>query len=184
MKLAPSLFVSCIAVAACGPSQLTSPTGGAGGSGGGTSTTATTGSTSSAATTGGTSSVTSSAATTSGGGAGGNGTGNGTGTSSTSTTGDGASSTASSSSAAQSSSSSSSTGGPGVPTDCTEAYGNVGCCTPAGVVYYCPTANPVLTSKPCVAPLVCGWNPTSLYYGCVAAPGGADPSGTNPEACQ
>ncbi len=39
-------------------------------------------------------------------------------------------------------------------------------------------------SMTCGAAQVCGWNAANGYYDCVAPPGGADPSGTYPEACQ
>ena len=73
------------------------------------------------------------------------------------------------------------TGSATVPTTCAEANMTIGCCA-GNVLYYCKTTT--LTSKACTGTTVCGWNATSSYYGCVAAPGGADPSGTNPLACK
>lgn len=72
-------------------------------------------------------------------------------------------------------------GGSGTaPTTCTEADGKIGCCD-GNVLYYCSSS---LTSKKCSGSDVCGWDKSSSYYGCVAAPGGADPSGTYPLACK
>jgi hypothetical protein len=72
-------------------------------------------------------------------------------------------------------------GGGGVPTTCTQADGQVGCCDPSGVLYYCTAAN-ALTKQTCTGGTVCGWS-SKGYYDCVAAPAGADPSGTSPMAC-
>jgi hypothetical protein len=69
----------------------------------------------------------------------------------------------------------------GAPTTCAEANNKTGCCA-SGVAYYCEATT--LTSQTCTGGKVCGWNSTSSYYGCVAAPGGSDPSGTNPINCQ
>jgi len=69
-----------------------------------------------------------------------------------------------------------------VPTTCTQAYGKIGCCA-GNTAYYCDsTTTP--TAKACTGTKVCGWDSSGSYYDCVAAPGGADPSGTNPIACQ
>ncbi len=69
-----------------------------------------------------------------------------------------------------------------VPTTCTQAYGKIGCCA-NNTAYYCNgTTTP--TAKACTGTKVCGWDTSASYYDCVAAPGGADPSGTNPIACQ
>jgi hypothetical protein len=59
----------------------------------------------------------------------------------------------------------------------------VGCCTAAGVLYYCDSSN-VVTKQACAAGTVCGWNATASYYDCVAPPGGSDPSNTYPILCQ
>jgi hypothetical protein len=73
-------------------------------------------------------------------------------------------------------------GGSGkAPKTCAEADSKVGCCD-GNVLYYCETTT--LTSKKCSGSDVCGWDSTSSYYGCVAPPGGADPSGTHPLACK
>jgi hypothetical protein len=73
-------------------------------------------------------------------------------------------------------------GGSGkAPKTCTEADSKVGCCD-GNVLYYCETST--VTSKKCTGSDVCGWDSTSSYYGCVAAPGGADPSGTYPLTCK
>ncbi len=61
-------------------------------------------------------------------------------------------------------------------------YGKIGCCA-NNTAYYCNgTTTP--TAKACTGTKVCGWDTSASYYDCVAAPGGADPSGTNPIACQ
>jgi hypothetical protein len=75
-------------------------------------------------------------------------------------------------------------GGGGTPTTCAQAYNVIGCCGANGDNYYCPADGGALTMTACTAPKVCGWNATKGYYACVAAPGTADPSGTNPIACQ
>jgi hypothetical protein len=67
-----------------------------------------------------------------------------------------------------------------VPTTCNGADNAIGCCA-SGVLYYCVST---LTSKMCTGNKVCGWNDTAGYYDCVAAPGGADPTGTFPIGCQ
>jgi hypothetical protein len=38
--------------------------------------------------------------------------------------------------------------------------------------------------KPCTSGEVCGWDASKSYYYCVPSPGGPDPSGANPIACQ
>ena len=112
----------------------------------------------------------------SGGGAGGSSSGG----SSSGSGGSGSGSTGSSSGA---SGSSSGAGGGVVPTTCNEAYGAVGCCA-GSTAYYCSSSSNSLSSKTCSGSDVCGWDAAKSYYYCVAAPGGADPSGANPIACQ
>ena len=68
------------------------------------------------------------------------------------------------------------------PTTCTEADGTFGCCE-GTTNYYCATGATTVTSKTCTGGKVCGWNKTSGYYACVAAPATADPSGMYPLAC-
>jgi hypothetical protein len=68
-----------------------------------------------------------------------------------------------------------------IPTTCTEADNAVGCCA-GNVLYYCMTTT--LATKTCTGSEVCGWDSSKGYYDCVAAPGGADPSGTYPLACE
>jgi hypothetical protein len=51
-----------------------------------------------------------------------------------------------------------------------------------GVLYYCDNTMK-LQSQTCTGGTVCGWSAANGYYDCVAAPGGADPSGTSPMAC-
>jgi hypothetical protein len=75
-----------------------------------------------------------------------------------------------------------SSGGGDVPTTCAQADHGTGCCTPAGVLYYCTTQVTVY-EKTCAAGTVCGWNGTGSYYDCVAPPGGADPSNAYPLLC-
>ena len=89
----------------------------------------------------------------------------------------GASSTSSSGSTTAGSS-----GNGGVPTTCDGAHGNTGCCD-GDTLYYCKTGSTTLTQTACSGSKVCGWNEADSYYTCVAAPGGADPSNANPEAC-
>jgi len=72
----------------------------------------------------------------------------------------------------------------GVPTTCAQANESFGCCDPAGVLFYCQTGSTTLVKKSCTGGKVCGWDSTSTYYNCVAAPGGDDPSGTHAIACQ
>ena len=72
----------------------------------------------------------------------------------------------------------------GTPTTCSQANNFVGCCGANGDNYYCPADGGALTTTACTSPKVCGWSATKKYYACVAAPGTADPSGTNPMACQ
>jgi hypothetical protein len=67
-----------------------------------------------------------------------------------------------------------------VPTTCAQADMAFGCCA-VGVLYYCVGS---VTSMTCTGNTVCGWSATKNYYDCVAPPGGADPSGTYPIACQ
>jgi MYXO-CTERM domain-containing protein len=92
------------------------------------------------------------------------------------------SSSSSSTSSSTSSSSSSSSGGGGAPTDCSQADGNIGCCTSTGVLYYCTQTN-TLKQQTCTNGTVCGWNAQQGYYDCVAPPGGADPSSMYPLLC-
>ena len=75
-----------------------------------------------------------------------------------------------------------SSGGGDVPTTCAQADHGTGCCTPAGILYYCTTQATVY-EKTCAAGTVCGWNGTSGDYDCVAPPGGADPSSAHPLLC-
>ncbi len=72
----------------------------------------------------------------------------------------------------------------GVPTTCAQANESFGCCDPAGTLFYCQTGSTTLVKKSCSGGKVCGWDSTSSYYNCVAAPGGDDPSGTHAIACQ
>ncbi len=44
----------------------------------------------------------------------------------------------------------------------------------------CATGSTTITKKTCSSTTVCGWSAANNYYGCVAPPGGADPSGTYP----
>jgi hypothetical protein len=72
----------------------------------------------------------------------------------------------------------------GAPATCAQAYGSVGCCA-SSVLYYCAASAPTtLKSTACTGGKVCGWDSAKSYYDCVAAPGGPDPSGANPIACQ
>jgi hypothetical protein len=112
------------------------------------------------------------------GGSGSDTTSSGHGGAATTTAGTGGSST---SEATSSSSSGTSTSG-GVPTTCAEAHDKAGCCND-GIAYYCKSGATTLTTEPCSGTKVCGWNSSEDYYTCVDAPGGADPSGSNPEAC-
>ncbi len=73
-----------------------------------------------------------------------------------------------------------------MPTDCTQAYGSIGCCA-GNTVYYCSGGTSGFTSKACTSGKVCGWDSEGSsggYYYCVASPGGVDPSGNNPINCQ
>jgi hypothetical protein len=72
-------------------------------------------------------------------------------------------------------------GSGGVPSTCAQADGQIGCCDPSGVLYYCSSTSK-LTMQTCTAGNVCGWS-TKGYYDCVPSPGGKDPSGTSPLAC-
>jgi hypothetical protein len=69
------------------------------------------------------------------------------------------------------------------PTTCAGANSGKGCCGADGNNYYCASGATTVTSKTCTNGQVCGWSATKGYYTCVAAPGGADPSGANPIAC-
>jgi hypothetical protein len=62
------------------------------------------------------------------------------------------------------------------------ADGDVGCCDPSGVLYFCDDTQ-TLYDEVCPCGTVCGWNDLAGYYDCVPPPGGADPSGTYPMAC-
>jgi hypothetical protein len=98
--------------------------------------------------------------------------------------GNGPSTTASSSSSSGSSSSSSSSSSGGVaPTTCAETNGSVGCCDGSGAFYYCSAGSTSVRKTTCTSGKVCGWNTSDKYYGCVDAPGGADPSNTYPMEC-
>jgi hypothetical protein len=70
-----------------------------------------------------------------------------------------------------------------IPTTCTQADGEIGCCGPDGQNYYCGdgvTVTPVM----CAAGTVCGWSATEGYYDCVPPPSTSDPSDTYAIACQ
>ena len=73
-------------------------------------------------------------------------------------------------------------GGSQIPTTCAQAYQAFGCCV-GNTLYYC-SGGSTPTSKTCTGTKVCGWNATDGYYDCVASPGGADPGGTHPIACE
>ena len=77
---------------------------------------------------------------------------------------------------------SSSSGGTTAPMTCAQAGQAVGCCV-GNTVYYCKASSSSITSKTCSNGEVCGWDSSESYYYCVPAPGGADPSGTYPQAC-
>jgi hypothetical protein len=70
----------------------------------------------------------------------------------------------------------------GVPATCVAAHDNIGCCND-DTVYYCKTGETTLTATSCTGSKVCGWEASESFYTCVAAPGGADPTNANPEAC-
>jgi hypothetical protein len=74
-------------------------------------------------------------------------------------------------------------GGGTAPASCSEANGSVGCCV-GNVLYYCGSSSSSVKTKTCSGSEACGWNSSDSYYGCVSSPGGADPSGQNPIACQ
>ncbi len=181
----PSLVFSCLVAAACGSS-----TGGGGTStgAGAQTTSSTTGnflSANSSTTTGNflaASSSTTSSTTGSGFG------GSTSTTSSTTGSGFGGSTNTSNASSTTSSgfaTSSSSSGSPGAPTTCAQADTTAGCCTAAGVLYFCNTAtDPAPTEQVCTGGNVCGWSATEGYYDCVAPPSMADPSNTYPLLCQ
>ena len=84
------------------------------------------------------------------------------------------------------------TTGPGTgPTSCSQTNGTFGCCGPNGENYYCGADAGTVSSKNCAAEvtdagtaLVCGWNATKGYYGCVPPPAVADPSGAEPRRDQ
>jgi hypothetical protein len=93
----------------------------------------------------------------------------------------GGSSSASTGSASTSSSSTGSSGEP--PTTCTQADGPYGCCA-GSTLYYClSNSGNSVTIHSCTHGDVCGWSESDGFYDCVSAPGGADPSGKYPEAC-
>jgi hypothetical protein len=75
-------------------------------------------------------------------------------------------------------------GGGGVPTTCSEANGTKGCCTSAGVLYYCAASAPTtLKSETCTGTKPkCGWDTTSSYYNCGTTTASA-PSDTPPQLC-
>ena len=76
------------------------------------------------------------------------------------------------------------TDGGAVPTTCAGAHGSVGCCSPDDKVnYYCSGGGSTVTIKTCNMGSVCGWNAPMGYYTCVAPPGGPDPTGRSPIAC-
>jgi hypothetical protein len=70
-----------------------------------------------------------------------------------------------------------------IPTTCAQADYAFGCCLD-NVNYYCPGTTTILVAKMCPAGTVCGWYAPKNYYFCVAPPGGPDPSGTHPMACE
>ncbi len=94
----------------------------------------------------------------------------------------GSASSSGSSSGSSSSSSGSSSGGT-VPTTCAQAAETYGCCV-GNTVYFCKSGSSSITVKACTGTEACGWDSTKSYYYCVAAPGGADPSGNYPLTCQ
>src|SRR5580658_6955446 len=74
------------------------------------------------------------------------------------------------------------------PTTCAQANGSLGCCA-NGENYYCGGDAGTVSSKSCSSEtteagtaLVCGWNSTKGYYGCVDPPQTTDPAGV-PLAC-
>ncbi len=71
-------------------------------------------------------------------------------------------------------------GGGSVPATCAAADDKIGCCD-GNTVYWCSSGS--VSSKSCSSGEVCGWDTSKSYYGCVAAPGGADPTGTYPLGC-
>ena len=68
-----------------------------------------------------------------------------------------------------------------VPTTCAQADGLYGCCIGQDL-YYCLSGTVI--EQTCKNGRVCGWSASNAYYGCVAPPGGADPSGIYPIACE
>jgi hypothetical protein len=60
-------------------------------------------------------------------------------------------------------------------------HNGIGCCDASGILHYCSSGT--MKNVTCTSGNVCGWNATKSYYGCVAPPGGPDPSNTYPEAC-
>jgi len=71
----------------------------------------------------------------------------------------------------------------GHPDDVRQADYGVGCCAD-GVNYYCDQSGQGY-ADPCTGSKVCGWHPKGGgYYACVDPPGGSDPSGTYPIACE
>src|SRR6185437_12340608 len=81
--------------------------------------------------------------------------------------------------ASTSSTSSGSSGGP--PTDCSGTDGAAGCCI-GNTLYRCDSGM-FLTANCDQYNAVCSWNPSLNHYGCEPTDGGADPSGTYPQAC-
>ena len=77
------------------------------------------------------------------------------------------------------------TSGGNAPTTCADANGMTGCCE-GSTAYYCKANATTVTAQTCKSGETCGWKPGSNYdyYACVASPGGADPSGTNPIECK
>jgi hypothetical protein len=69
-----------------------------------------------------------------------------------------------------------------VPTTCSGADEGVGCCV-GNQLYYCNELDEVHETS-CKNGEVCGWDVSNKYYGCVASPGGTDPSGVHSIACK
>jgi hypothetical protein len=70
-----------------------------------------------------------------------------------------------------------------IPTTCAQADMATGCCS-GSVVYYCLSAHGTPSSNTCASGQVCGWDSSYGFYDCVPPPGGPDPSGYFPKACE
>ncbi len=70
--------------------------------------------------------------------------------------------------------------GGGVPKTCAETSGNVGCCGPNDVVYFCNDGGTVEAVQ--CTPGSCGWLASKGWYDCDSS-GGVDPSSTYPKVC-